>query len=152
MGNIRGEIILLAPPSFLPLCFRDLTFTTLTETASVLAYLNSSLTSLEGSTSDHLGRTYYLLLYVPPEYLTRQARVELVRRAVEGDVTISSALHTNREETANRKRKRHEASDQETAWKTLSHIRVFLHRMGQLGYLNTSDYDVCFICCFVSSF
>ena len=118
----------------------------------MLAYLNPSPTSLKGSASDHLGRTYCLLLYVPSEYLTRQARVELVRRAIEGDVTISSALHTNREETAKRKRKRHEASDQEKTWKTLSHIRVFLLRMGQLGYLNTSDYDVCFIYRFVSSF
>ncbi|OJA09101.1 hypothetical protein AZE42_02578 [Rhizopogon vesiculosus] len=110
--------------------------------ASVLSYLNFSPTSLSGSPSDHLGRTYCLLLYVPPEYLTKQARVELVRRAVEGDVTISSALHAkNREETTKRKRKRDEASDQEEVWKTLSHIRVFLQRMGQLGYLNMSDYD-----------
>jgi hypothetical protein len=78
--------------------------------------------------------------------------VELVRWAVEGDVTISSALHaSNKEETAKRKRKRHEASYQEEAWKTLLHIRVFLRRMGQLGYLNTSDYDACFICRFFGS-
>lgn len=110
------------------------------QTASFLAYLNSPASST-GSVFEQLGKTYCLLLYVPPEYLTRQARVELVRRAVDGDVTVSSLSHTNKKETM--KRKRHAASDQEEAWKTLSYIRVFLQRMGQLGYLNTLDHDVC---------
>jgi len=70
--------------------------------------------------------------------------VELVRRAVEGDVTVSSALHAStRGKTAKGKRKRDEGSNQEETLKTLTHIRVFLQRMGQLGYLNTSDYEVC---------
>ncbi|KAG1757888.1 hypothetical protein EDB19DRAFT_1822830 [Suillus lakei] len=110
--------------------------------ASVLAYLTSSPASLKSSVFDQLGSTYCLLLYVPPEYLTKQARVELVRRAMEGDVSISSTLHaTTRDETAKGKRKRDEGRDRADVRQTLMHIRVFLQRMGQLGYLNTSDHE-----------
>ncbi|KAG0697175.1 Urb2/Npa2 family-domain-containing protein [Suillus ampliporus] len=110
--------------------------------ASVLAYITSSPTSLKSSAFDQLSSTYCFLLYVPSEYLTKQARVELVRRAMEGDVTISSTLHaTTGEKTAKAKRKRDAGGDQEDARKTLTHIRIFLQRMGQLGYLNTSDHE-----------
>jgi hypothetical protein len=108
---------------------------------SVLAYLTCSSNSLKGSALDQLSSTYCLLLYVPPEYLNKQARVELVRRAVEADFTISSSLHaTTGEKTANNKRKRDEGRDLEDMSQTLMHIRVFLQRMGKLGYLNTSDH------------
>ncbi|KAG2116977.1 Urb2/Npa2 family-domain-containing protein [Suillus clintonianus] len=110
--------------------------------ASVLAYLMASPNSLKSSMFDQLSSTYSLLLYVPPEYLTKQARVELVRRAIEGDMSISSSLHgTAGEKTAKSKRKRDEGKDREDAQQTLTHIRVFLQRMGQLGYLNTSDHE-----------
>ncbi|KAG1749705.1 Urb2/Npa2 family-domain-containing protein [Suillus paluster] len=109
--------------------------------ASVLAYLTSSPASLKGSAFDQLSSTYCLLLYVPHEYLTKQARVELVRRAMEGDVTISSLHATTGEKTAKGKRKRDQGSDLEKARLTLTHIRVFLQRMGQLGYLNMSDHE-----------
>lgn len=109
---------------------------------SVLAYLTSSPNSLKGSALDQLSNTYYLLLYVPLEYLTKQACVELVRRAMEGDVTISSLLRaTTGERAANGKRKRDEGRDLEDMRQTLMHIRVFLQRMGKLGYLNTSDHE-----------
>ncbi|KAG1889396.1 Urb2/Npa2 family-domain-containing protein [Suillus subluteus] len=109
---------------------------------SVLAYLTPSPNSLKGSALDQLSSTCCLLLYVPPEYLTKQARVELVRRALEGDVTISSLLHaTTGEGAAKSKRKRDEGRDLEDMRQTLMHIRVFLQRMGKLGYLNTSDHE-----------
>ncbi|KAG2075229.1 hypothetical protein BDR04DRAFT_1070464 [Suillus decipiens] len=107
---------------------------------SVLAYLTSSTDSPKDSALDQLSSTYYLLLYVPPEYLTKQARVELVLRAMVGDVTISLLLHaTTRETTTKGKRKRGEGRDLEDVEQTLVHIRIFLQRMGKLGYLNTSD-------------
>jgi hypothetical protein len=72
--------------------------------------------------------------------------VELVRRAVEADFTISSSLHaTTGEKAANNKRKRDEGRDLEDMSQTLMHIRVFLQRMGKLGYLNTSDHKVCLL-------
>ncbi|KAG1845502.1 hypothetical protein DFJ58DRAFT_893666 [Suillus subalutaceus] len=109
---------------------------------SVLAYLTPSPNSLKGSALDQLSSTYCLLLYVPPEYVTKQARVELVRRALEGDVTISSLLHaTTGEGAAKSKRKRDEGRDLEDMRQALMHIRVFLQRMGKLGYLNTSDHE-----------
>lgn len=109
---------------------------------SVLAYLTSSPNSLKGAALDQLSSTYCLLLYVPPEYLTKQVRVELVRRAMEGDVTISSLPHaTTGEGAAKGKRKRDEGRDLEDMRQTLMHIRVFLQRMGKLGYLNTSDHE-----------
>ncbi|KAG2345231.1 hypothetical protein BDR05DRAFT_127206 [Suillus weaverae] len=110
--------------------------------ASVLAYFTSSPNPLKGSTLDQLSSTYSFLLYVPPEYLTKQARVELVHRAMEGDITISSLLHaTTGEKTAKGKRKRDEGRDLEDVRQTLMHIRVFLQRMGKLGYLNVSDHE-----------
>ncbi|KIK46276.1 hypothetical protein CY34DRAFT_800619 [Suillus luteus UH-Slu-Lm8-n1] len=110
--------------------------------ASVLAYLISSTNSLEGSALDQFSSTYCLLLYVPPEYLTKQARAELVHRAMEGDVTISSSLHaTTGEKTAKGKRKHDEGRGLEDMRQTLMYIRVFLQRMGKLGYLNTSDHE-----------
>jgi hypothetical protein len=116
----------------------------LTTSASVLAYLTSSANSLEGSALDQFSSTYCLLLYVPPEYLTKQARAVLVHRAMEGDVTISSSLHaTTGEKTAKGKRKHDEGRDLEDMRQTLMYIRVFLQRMGKLGYLNTSDHEVC---------
>ncbi|KAG1766457.1 Urb2/Npa2 family-domain-containing protein [Suillus occidentalis] len=110
--------------------------------ASVLAYLTSSANSLEGSALDQFSSTYCLLLYIPPEYLTKQARAELVHRAMEGDVTISSSLHaTTGEKTAKGKRKHDEGRDVDDMRQTLMYIRVFLQRMGKLGYLNTSDHE-----------
>ncbi|KAG1810124.1 Urb2/Npa2 family-domain-containing protein [Suillus plorans] len=107
---------------------------------SVLAYLTPPPNSMKVPALDQLSNTYYLLLYVPPEYLTKQARAELVHRAMEGDVTLSSLLHvTTGEKTAKGKRKRDEGRDLEDVRQTLMHIRVFLQRMGRLGHLNTSD-------------
>ncbi|KAG2160067.1 Urb2/Npa2 family-domain-containing protein [Suillus bovinus] len=108
---------------------------------SVLAYLTSSPNSMTGSALNQLSNTYCILLYVPPEYLTKQARVELVHRAMEGDVTISSLLYAiTAENTTKGKRKRDEGRDLEDVRQTLMHIRVFLQRMGKLGYLNMSDH------------
>ncbi|KAH0838582.1 hypothetical protein J3R83DRAFT_6903 [Lanmaoa asiatica] len=106
---------------------------------------------------------YRLLHYVPPEYLTRPVRAELVKRAMAGDFQVCIALQGANEQGNEAKRKgidkshaglrgkshmeetddRVPADELENWSRRLTFTRVFLQRMGQP--LNTPSYTVSFI-------
>ncbi|KAF9243805.1 Urb2/Npa2 family-domain-containing protein [Melanogaster broomeanus] len=92
LHNIRGLTLLRSVAVFMS---SILTLTAPLSSYTLLATASESSSTAMPPTTElaRASEVYRLLLHVPPEYFTRVARAELVRRAVGGDVGICAVLN-----------------------------------------------------------